>query len=136
MLIPHGTLILIADSSGYRLLRNRGSDRSPSLESVESSEREETERPELHEPSALPDAAHRVDGSKRAHDRVVAGAAYDVLARHGDAPAIVFAPPRMLGAIRGQYSDAFRSRLLSDFDKDFIHHTPHEIAQFLQHFRV
>lgn len=128
MLVPHGTLILIVDSSGFRLLRNRGSDASLVLECLESGEREDGGSAEL---PAAPERAE--PGSKRAHDRSVADLAYDLIEGQSDAPAIVVAPPRMLGAIRGQYSDAFRSRLISDFDKDFIHQTPGAVAQFLQH---
>ena len=130
MLVPHGTLILVVDSSGFRLLRNRGSDITLALESVASSEGEEADRSEL---PVAPDRAK--PGSKRAHDRSVADLAYHVIEGQCDAPAIVIAPPRMLGAIRSQYSDAFRSRLISDFDKDFIHQTPGAVADFLQHVR-
>jgi len=143
MLIPHGTLVLVVDGGGLRLLRNCGTDTAPKLSLIE--------QQALHNPPSrafdggAPGRVFESAGSVRhaypaadLHQRredEFAETAYARLRTLGDATAIIIAPPRMLGKLRDLYSREFRHGLVGDIDKDLTHHNAADIANFLRHYR-
>jgi len=140
MRIDNGTLILAADGAKMLILRNDGDAKYPVLATVAHAE---AENPPSHEQGT--DAPGRafssVDGRRSAvgetdwHQQAedqFAGRALAALEDAADAEEggiVVIAPPRMLGELRRQYSNAIRRRLIAEIDKDVANRTSDDIAR-------
>lgn len=129
MLLPHGTLILVADGGRSRILRNIGTDTAPDLRVIEQRQNCAAAK------SKIVSAAGARTSAPVAQDREEAAfvlRALDALHAYSDqaTPTILVAPPRMLGVLRASRSRL--RRILAEIDKDWTHLTSDEIADLLQ----
>lgn len=142
MLIPHGTLILVIDGSRMLLLRNRGTNTSPTLETIE---QDKIDNPATHVlGSEAPGRAFESGGVARhsyaapdLHQRREDRFGEDMLEplrQHASdgAPVILIAPPHMLGTLRAACDHPLDKQIIAEFDKDLTHRTPAGISSFLQ----
>lgn len=129
MILPHDTLVLLADGAHLLVLRNRGDAVTPDLEviahrkaSAPANRDLVTDAPGTSFSSASPrrSSYDQTDAHQGKEERFLIEAA-DALAevaseRRGGI--IVAAPPSALGILRRSYSDDTRTRLIAEFDKD------------------
>lgn len=132
MIIPHGTLIAIADGAGLALYRNAGTETALELQAVTA--------PKLD--------PHSKDAGKR-HRSSTANPGKSVLAEDALAAAvvewlnaeaiagkfdhlIVAAPPKFLGEVRRGYHTTLRAKLLAELPKDIRELPAKEIAAELK----
>ena len=144
MLVPHGTLILAVDGSHMQLLRNRGRDHAPDLETLRHNYA-------IRQPSHLMEAdapgrsfesvgtARHAYPTQDLHQRQIDAFALDALRAleqllGADDRAVVIAPPRILGLLRSQFSHTLRACLIAELDKDVAQFKPGEIASYLHGF--
>ena len=145
MLVPHGSLILVADGGSMQLLRNGGTDISPHCELIETrhcdnplAHADGSERPgRAFESAGVARHAYAADDMHQRRKDEFAGTAFAALRRHlqPGMRVIIVAPPRTMGAIRDHYFPGFDAHLTAEIDRDLAHWRPHEIAHFLQHHR-
>lgn len=142
MKLPHNTLILVADGSRMRVMRNRGDARDPDLLVVEHREFHNPPNRELL--SDAPGLAFSADhparstydegDPHRAGKRNFLSAAADALARAAEGERsgiLVIAPPAALGVLRRHYTPGIKGRLIGEFDKDLTQHPAKELARLL-----
>lgn len=152
MLVPHNTLVVVADGRKLLFLRNEGDADRPSLA---------VERKEIHENPAdhdqKSDAAGRASSTQSspggaqfapshgsmeeadyhqlAEDRFAADMA-DMLNRQALAHAfetlIVIAPPRTLGELRQHYHKDVQQRIAAEIARDLTRHTIPDIEETLR----
>jgi len=132
MLIPHGTLVAVADGSGLALYRNAGTETALDLSPLPA--------PKLN--------AHSKDAGKR-HRSSTANPGRSVLEEDSLAAAVaewlnhqaiegkferfvVVAPPKFLGEIRRNYHKVFETRLLGELAKDLRDSSPKAIETELK----
>lgn len=145
MLIPPGTMILVADGTHMLLLRNQGSLAHPDLKTIE------------HHSFANPpnrELASDAPGVVR-QSADVGRSTYEEPSRHQeneddfavqtvgilnesvqstDASVVVIAPPRTLAVLRDHYDKAVKEKLVAEIDKDLMHCNVSEIAERLMQF--
>jgi protein required for attachment to host cells len=141
MLMAHGLLVLVVDGSQMKLLRNCGNEARPKLEIV--AERH-LDNPPTRELGTSPPGRSFESANSARH-------AYPVEDRHArrerdlglealhrlqaellpDTPAVLIAPPALLGELRKVIKPDLMSHIVAQFDKDLTHYAPQEIASFL-----
>lgn len=139
MLIPSGTLILIADGTHMLLLRNQGSARRPDLKAID--HRSFTNPPNRALASDAPGIVHESAGPGRSsyeescphqenEDRFAIQAVQTLneAAWLSGSSVMVVAPPRTLAILRRHYEKAVKERLIAEMDKDLIHCTIADIT--------
>jgi len=139
VLVPHGAIILVADGGGMRLMRNAGSNVAPHLEVIDehifhnpATHADGSDRPgRAFESAGVARHAYAGSDTHQRREDAWAEQAYALLRKHREAPAIVIAPPHILGSMRSCYSSDFRRRLIAEIDKDLAHHAPPEVARLL-----
>ncbi|MGE4431472.1 MAG: host attachment family protein [Sphingobium sp.] len=143
MIIPHNTLILVADGQKFLFLRNEGDLNQPVIK-VEASG-EQPGQPTHSHGTDQPGRAFSSVGSMRSameqtdfhqieKDQFAAKTAALLAARAQASDfekLIVVAPPRTLAELRKRYDPAVTARLVAEVDKDLTRHPVHEIAQIL-----
>lgn len=123
MLIPHGMLVMIADSHAWRLLRNAGTEAVPVLVAQDT--------PALA-------VAHHAGGHGGAHATEAghAAAIADWLAREVTAHRldnlVLIAPPRLLGELRHHLNPAVARIVRHTLAKDLIGRHEAEILAVLR----
>lgn len=123
MLIPHGMLVVLADSHDWRVLRNTGTEAAPVLEAQNTPALAET---------------HHVGGHGGAHATEVAhaGAIGAWLERqaqsHGLDSWVLIAAPRMLGEMRRHLGHGAARALVRTLAKDLIAHSEAEVLAALR----
>ena len=131
MLIPHGTVIALADGQKFRLLRNGGTEAEPELS--------EMDTPELgrlnhsgagHHSSAGNHADHLVD--EDAFAGAVAGWLNDQAIAHKIEQLVVIAAPRTLGEMRRHYRKQLEQILIRELAKDLTTAKPGEVLSALR----
>jgi protein required for attachment to host cells len=118
MLIPHGTLIALADGGGVALFRNAGREAELVLESVPN--------PELATHSKDGGRRHRVSARERnrtlLEEDSLAAAITDWLNRQAVENrfdhAFIAAPAKFLGEMRHHYHKALQAKLIGELAKD------------------
>ncbi len=132
MLIPHGTIVALADGESLRILRNTGDENRPRLA--------EEDRPAIrpkgsdsgmrhHSSTANPDRRQLSED-----DRAAAMAAWlnqEVLAgriRH----LLVIAAPKTLGELRLHYHKALRETLVAELALDLAEATVERVSEALR----
>lgn len=141
MLVPHGALILVVDGSRMQLLRNRGKDAKPELETI--ADREQSDPPtralaadgpgrSFESAGTVRHAYAATDYHQQREDRF-GSKALSTLGDHDDkgAPVILIAPPHMLGELRKARDAQIEHRTIAEIDKDLTHMRLQEIAAFL-----
>jgi protein required for attachment to host cells len=141
--IRNGEWVVVCDGAKALVLQNAGDAKFPNLKTVEVFEQKDLA---THEQGAdKPGRAFSTAGNMRSavgqtdwHDRSEE-AFLTKLAHHLDAAVasgkaksmIVIAPPRALGMLRPAYSQALKSVLRAEIDKDFVKMPVHEIEKHL-----
>ncbi len=144
MLIPHNSVVLVADGRKMLFLRNEGDNEFPNL-IVESAQ--EQDNPATRDQATdAAGGASSTQGAARSsfeptdfhqieEDRFAAQAA-DLLKRRALAndfdSLIVVAPPRTLGELRKHYHKEVSNRLAGEIDKDLTGHPIPDIEKALK----
>ena len=144
MLIPHNSVVLVADGRKMLFLRNEGDNEFPNL-IVESAQ--EQDNPATRDQATdAAGGASSTQGAARSsfeptdfhqieEDRFAAQAA-DLLKRRALAndfdSLIVVAPPRTLGDLRKHYHKEVSNRLAGEIDKDLTGHPIPDIEKALK----
>ena len=131
MLIPHGTIIAVADGAILNLFRNSGSDIEPTLAAL----------PDVHVSSENtgsgahhPSSAANPDDNQQAEDSFAAGIAAVLNKRVLDGTIehlVIIAAPRTLGELRKHYHKALAAILLGEIPKDLTRHTVDDLEKRL-----
>lgn len=123
MLLPHGTVIAIADGHRFELYRNAGNEAEPSLDGLASPKLDSRNHSGGgHHSSSGNHAQHQVEEDAHA----IAATEWlnrEVLGHHID-KLVVFAPPRTLGEMRRHYHKQTEKALLKEVSKDLIGKPP------------
>jgi protein required for attachment to host cells len=142
MLIPHATLVLVADGRKFLLLRNVGDASEPILMFEGNGEKESsstrTQGRDAPGRSATYGKArtameqtdfHQLDEHHFARD--VAGLLNSLAEAEEFTRLIVVAPPRTLAELRENFGKIVKDRLIAEVDKDLTNHPVAEIAALL-----
>jgi protein required for attachment to host cells len=141
MLVPHNTLVLVADGGRFSLYRNKGRGFSPELELV-AGQKQQVPASTVFGTDA-PGRSFSSTGRRRStyetpdfHQQLedrFAIVATDALEKHVDESVdiIVVAPPKMLGTVRKSYGSRTKKRLIAEIDKDYADHTSSDIEEML-----
>lgn len=143
MILPRGTIIMVADGGRMMLLRNDGDAVSPALTVVE-----HRETPLPHNRDLFADAPGRSFSSHspirsaydngdphtaREHGFLAASlAALAELVDHDTPSIVIAADPVSLGVIREHYTRAITDRLMAELDKDLTAMPVDEILSYLR----
>lgn len=128
MLLPHNTLVLVADGAQLRLFRNAGREAELALEEIAA--------PDLaagpsasgghhHSSSANPDRHTAEEDAFAAaivrwlHEESIGGRVDGVY---------VIAPPRLLGEMRRHYTTDINGKLLGELAKELVSHSVADIT--------
>jgi protein required for attachment to host cells len=145
MLTPHGALILVVDGGKMKLLRNTGSEASPSLHLLQE---RHLRNPRAHVMgNDAPGRSFQSGGERRSahegrnrHQSREDGFGKQALEEALDAagastPLVVIAPPHMLGCLRTDLRNDDKLNVTAEIAKDLGHSSPSELADFLHRWR-
>lgn len=131
MLIPHGTIIAVADGEILNLFRNSGTEAAPHLAAVADADVDTSNTgsgTRHHSSSANP------DDSLLAEDSFAAGiaAALNKRVLDGDIDnLVIIAAPRTLGELRKHYHKALKAVLMTEIAKELTGESTSEIEKRL-----
>ena len=133
MILPHGTVVAVADGTTLKLFRNKGTE--PHLELVE------FEHPAIDSTNPGSGSRHRSDASnpdphRKAEDGFAAASAGQLnrLALDGSLERLfVIADPRTLGEMRKHFHATIQAKIIGDLPKDLIDHSVHDIETAIRH---
>lgn len=143
MKIAHGTIVMALDGQKMLLFRNEGDRKYAVLETLG---REDLDNPASRaQGSDAPGRAFSSTGDRRsvysetdwhrqAEERFAAEGArrLERLAASTDGGIVVVAPPRTLGVLRKQRSEAIERRIVAEIGKDLVHHDTDDIAAAIE----
>ena len=133
MILPHGTVVAVADGTTLKLFRNRGTE--PELDLVEfdhsaivpvnpgsgSRHRSDSSNPDLHRQAEDGFAAAIADQLNR-------------LALDGSLEGLfVIADPRTLGELRKHFHAVLQAKILGEVSKDLTAHPVNDIGNAIRH---
>jgi protein required for attachment to host cells len=133
MILPHGTMVAVADGTTLRLFRNRGNE--PHIELVE------FEHPAIDLTNPGSGSRHRSDSTnpdphRKGEDSFAAASAAQLnrFALDGSLEGLfVIADPRTLGEMRKHFHATLQAKILGDLPKDLIDHPVHDIETAIRH---
>jgi protein required for attachment to host cells len=133
MMLPHGTVVAVADGTALRLFRNRGSE--PQLDLAEFG------HPAINLANPGSGSRHRSDSSnpdphRKAEDSFAAASAGQLnrLALEGSLEQLfIIADPRTLGEMRKHFHATLQARIVGELPKDLIDHPVHDIVAAIRH---
>lgn len=111
MLLPHATLVVLVDSHDWRVLRNQGTEATPTLVKVDTPALAEAHHASGTAGARLAEATHATAVAEWLH-RQVAG-------HHAEA-IVLIAPPRVLGELRRHLSSQVQHAVVHELAKDLI----------------
>ena len=133
MILPHGTIVAVADGATLKLFRNKGS--GPHLDLVE-----------LKHSAIVPinpgsGSRHRSDSSnpdphRKEEDGFAAASASQLnyLALDGSLERLfVIADPRTLGELRKHFHANLQTKIVGELPKDLTDHSADDIAMAIRH---
>lgn len=123
MLLAHGTLVVIADTREWRLLRNAGSEAVPVLVAQDTPALAEVHHGSGTAGARLNEAGHATAIAQWLHHQATA---------HRDAQFVLIAPPRVLGEIRRHLTPQAERAVVKDLGKDLIGRHESEILATLR----
>jgi protein required for attachment to host cells len=131
MLLPHGTMVVLADGERFELYRNMGRGLAPELERIE--------RPALDEHNEGSGGRHHWSSAnpqadlieEDAHAAGVAAWLNHQVIDHRIEHLVVIAAPRTLGELRKHYHRLTREALVGEIDKDLLGRSEAEIVEAL-----
>ena len=120
MLLPHGTVIALADGKKFELYRNGGTEAEPHLEALPSPKLDEHDKSSgaHHYSSAGNPQAHLLE--EDAHAAAVADWLNRQVLDHTIEKLVVIAAPRTLGELRRHYHKQTEHALLGELHKDLV----------------
>lgn len=132
MLLPHGTVVALADGERLELYRNTGHGLAPELERIQTPPIDEHNEGSggRHHSSARNPQASLIE--EDAHAAGVAQWLNHEVIDHRIEHLVVVAAPRTLGELRKHYHRLTGEALVGELDKDLIGRPEAEIAQALQ----
>lgn len=119
MLIPHDTLIALADGENFKLFRNTGNEAAPKLTRQPSPKLGALNHSGGSHHSSAGNHADRL-ADEDAHAGSIAQWLNAEAVGHRIAALIVIAPPRTLGELRKHYGKQLEACLLGELHKDLI----------------
>ncbi len=132
MLIPHGTLVAVADGATLKLFVNKAKE--PAIDLVLH------EHPEIASTNAGSGLRHHheasnPDADRKAEDGFAAGVAASLnrMALDGSVEHLfVIADPRTLGELRKHYHTALRGKIIGESSRDLTAHSAEDIAKCIR----
>ena len=133
MILPHGTVVAVADGTTLKLFRNRGAE--PELDLVEFG------HPTINLSNPGSGSRHRSDSSnpdphRQAEDSFAAASADHLnrLALDGSLERLfVIADPRTLGEMRKHFHSTLQAKIVGELPKELIDHSLHDIVAAIRH---
>jgi len=133
MMLPHGTVVAVADGTALRLFRNRGTE--PHLDLAEFG------HPAINSANPGSGSRHRSNSSnpdphRQAEDNFAAASAGQLnrLALEGSLERLfVIADPRTLGEMRKHFHSTLHARIVGELPKEMIDHPVHDIVEAIRH---
>jgi protein required for attachment to host cells len=142
MLVPHNTLVLVADGGRFSLFRNSGRGLAPDLQLIVEKVQHVPDTADLG--TDEPGTSFSSSGGRRAsydttdfHQRAEDEFAVEAAAltdSHTDdlvEGIVVIAAPRTLSALRKSYPPRVRQRIIAEIDKDYAALPAKEIEELL-----
>lgn len=142
MLVPHNTLVLVADGGHFSLFRNRGRGLAPDLQLVVEKMQHVPDTADLG--SDGPGKSFASSGVRRAsydttdfHQRAedeFAGEAANLTDKHTNELVegiVVIAAPKTLSRLRKSYTPKVRQRIIAEIDKDYAALPAKDIEELL-----
>jgi protein required for attachment to host cells len=131
MLIPHGTIVAVADGEILNLYRNAGEESAPNLAAIPDAEVATTN---TGSGGRHPSSAANPDDSQQSEDSFAAGIAAMLNKRVLDGKIdhlVIVAAPRTLGELRKHYHKALSAILIGEIAKDLTGHPVADIEKLL-----
>ena len=133
MILPHGTVVAVADGTNLKLFRNKGTESHLDLV--------EFEHPAIDPTNPGSGSRHRSDSSnpdphRKAEDGFAAASASQLnrLALDGSLERLfVIADPRTLGELRKHFHATLQAKIVGELPKDLTDHSIHDIGIAIQH---
>ena len=133
MILPHGTIVAVADGTTLKLYRNRGKE--PEIDLIE------FDHPKITPTNPGAGSRHRSnsfnpDSHRKAEDSFAAASASQLnrLALDGSLEQLfVIADPRTLGEMRKHFHATLQAKILGEVPKELIDHSIHEIGIAIRH---
>ncbi len=118
MLIPHGTIIAVADGQHLTLLRNSGTEAAPQLEAVPAPSLDERNHSAggHHTPTASEPSHHRME--EDTHCAAVVRWLNREVLEHRISDLVIVAPPAALGEMRPHYHKQLSAVLRHELAKE------------------
>lgn len=131
MLLPHGTIVALADGRNFELYRNAGDEASPELAALPAP------RLDSHNHSGTGHHSHPGNHADRqvnedAHASAAAKWLNDEVLGHRMERLVVIAPPRTLGELRRHFHRQTEQAILKELAKDLIGKQPGDILAALR----
>ena len=120
MLLPHATVIALADGRNFELWRNAGNEAAPRLEALGSPRLDAHDKSAgaRHYSSAGNPTGHQLD--EDAHAAAVAAWINGEVLGHRIEKLVVIAAPRTLGELRRHWHGQTSAALLAEVAKDLV----------------
>lgn len=131
MLIPHGTIVAVADGEILNLYRNAGEESAPNLAAIPDAEIATTNAGSGGRHSS---SAANPDASQQSEDSFAAGIAAMLNKRVLDGKIdhlVIIAAPRTLGELRKHYHKSLSAILIGEIAKDLTGHPVADIEKLL-----
>jgi protein required for attachment to host cells len=131
MLIPHGTVVAVADGEILNLFRNNGDEGAPNLTAIPDAD---VATSNTGSGGRHPSSAANPDNSQQSEDSFAAGIAAMLNKRVLDGKIehlIIVAAPRTLGELRKHYHKALSAILIGEIAKDLTGHPIADIEKLL-----
>lgn len=133
MILPHGTVVAVADGATLKLFRNKGTELHFDLV--------EFEHPVIDPTNPGSGSRHRSDLSnpdphRKAEDSFAAASASQLnrLALDGSLDRLfVIADPRTLGELRKHFHATLQAKVVGELAKDLTDHSVHDIGIAIRH---
>jgi protein required for attachment to host cells len=131
MLIPHGTIVAVADGQHLMLFRNSGTEAAPQLEAlpVPSLDERNHSGGGHHTPTSAEPTHHRMEEDNHCA-AVVAWLNREVL-EHRISDLVIVAPPAALGEMRQHYHKQLQQVLRHELAKEFTGRSGAEVLAAL-----
>lgn len=132
MLLPHGTVIALADGKKFELYRNGGNEAEPTLTALPAPKLDEHNHGSggRHYSSSGNPQAHLLE--EDAHAAGVAAWLNSQVLSHKIEHLVVIAAPRTLGELRRHYHKQTEHALVGELSKDLVGRQPPDIIAALR----
>lgn len=131
MILPHNTIVVVADGENFKLFRNKGTEPHIKLVALPSPKLVPVNKGSgMYHTSTLANP----DEKRREEDKFAAAAAEYINSNVLDgefASLYVIADPRTLGEMRRHYHSAVIPLVVGEMAKDLTHHTTEELEYAL-----